>query len=137
MPQIVVDIYRSIWPSRSLSVWDQSSACKTASCRTADGTLVDYRDVVRVESGSGSVLLNVKLNDTQASSQARPATLPLCGIPAPPGLSLHSSDRRNLGCSERLRLTQRVVDVRGLDYALSLELNPKTLLGTAASPRGS
>ena len=101
-------------------MWDQSSACNTASCRTADGTL-----------------LSVKLNDGQTSSQARPATLPLSGMPAPPGLSLHSSDRRNLGRSEQLRLTQRVADVRGFDHALSLELNPKTLLGTAAGPRGS
>jgi hypothetical protein len=54
-----------------------------------------------------------------------------------PGLTLHSGDRRNLGRSERLRLTQRVADVRGLDHALSLELNPKTLLGTAASLRRS
>jgi hypothetical protein len=52
-------------------------------------------------------------------------------------LSILSGDRRNLGRSERLRLTQRVADVRSLEYALSLESNPKTLSGTAASPRGS
>jgi hypothetical protein len=53
------------------------------------------------------------------------------------GLSILSGDCRNLGRSERLRLTQRVADVRGLEYALSLESNPKTFLGTAAGPRGS
>jgi hypothetical protein len=34
-------------------------------------------------------------------------------------------------------LTERVAYVRSLDYALSLELNPKTLLGAAASLQGS
>jgi hypothetical protein len=53
------------------------------------------------------------------------------------GVSILSGDCRNLGRSERLRLTQRVADVRGLEYALSLESNPKTFLGTAAGPRGS
>ncbi len=51
-------------------------------------------------------------------------------------LSILSAYRRNLSRSERLRFTQRVLDVLGLEDALCLEPNPKTVSGTAASLRG-
>jgi len=52
------------------------------------------------------------------------------------GLSILSGHRHNLGRSERLRLTQRVLDVLGFEDTLSHESNPKTLSGPAAGLRG-
>jgi hypothetical protein len=42
------------------------------------------------------------------------------------GLSIFAGDGGNFGRTERLRLTQRITHVGGLEYPLCLESNPKT-----------
>jgi hypothetical protein len=53
------------------------------------------------------------------------ASQTLHGISSNVRLSVFSGDRRYLEASERLRLTQRLPDVPGLDHALTPELDPE------------